>query len=304
MIAPQRPGDRAMRHGRDDEDPPPRRRGREVPRWATALLLAMVAVLLVGLAIVAARVGPLRAHPPTSPPDRPAPPPEITMTRPTMPTVATEPGQGPDGSWLWWVGGILAGLVVLFLVLALLRALRRLQYRMTRPPAAAAAPPSGSLSIGWATPEPETDATDARTFDPERAADDIIASWTVLERAAAQLGHGRRPANTPTEFLAALTARLGSVDMPAGDGSAGDGAGDAASAADDRAGAAAGAAEVLLHLYHRARFDVRALDPSAAQQARAAVRALVDAWRLRPSAERQEQTAGPPGADRTPGRHR
>lgn len=281
-----------------------------MPRWATALLLAMVAVLLVGMAIVAARVGPLRAHPPTSPPARPAPPPEITMSRPTMPTVATEQGQGPNGSWLWWVGGILAGLVVLFLVLALVRALRRLQYRMTRPPAAATAPPSGSLSIGWATPEPEIDATDERTFDPERAADDIIASWTVLERAAAQLGHGRRPASTPTEFLAALTARFGSVDMPAATDSAGSGRAATDSAGTDSAGTGsagtgrAGAAEVLLHLYHRARFDVRALDPSAARQARAAVRAMVDAWRVHPSAAQQEQTAGPPGTDRTPGRHR
>ncbi len=77
-------------------------------------------------------------------------------------------------------------------------------------------------------------------FDARAAADHVIACWQWVEAGARSAGLPRGPEQTPTEFL-------------------------------DRLGAAASvprsAADELLWLYHRARFDIGQLDPSSADRA-------------------------------------
>ncbi len=75
--------------------------------------------------------------------------------------------------------------------------------------------------------------------------DAVIACWLRLEEGAAAAGTARRPAQTPTEFTAAVLAGA-------------TGPGDAEVAVRD-----------LLHLYHRARFGSRPLEEGAAERAAA-----------------------------------
>jgi hypothetical protein len=90
-------------------------------------------------------------------------------------------------------------------------------------------------------------------FSARAAADAVIACWLWVEDGAAGVGLPRRSSQTPTEFLDMLRA---AVPLPP-------------------------SADGLLALYHRARFDLAALDPGsapaardAAQQIRAALAAL------------------------------
>jgi hypothetical protein len=80
-----------------------------------------------------------------------------------------------------------------------------------------------------------------------RTRDAVVACWLDLERAAAASGSPRDPAQTPTEFTAALLARH---------------------AADPRAG------DELLRLYHRARFGSAPLPGDAAGRAADALRRI------------------------------
>ena len=251
--------------------PDPQRR---VPAWAAALLLAVTATALVLVALLAGRAGPLVAHPPTVQVTMP-PPPTGTMSVTQQPSaMPTMQRSQPSGAWLWWVAAVLGGLIVLLVLLWLIRALRR-PGRIAAPLVAAATAPMAPASLDWLGEDAAVDLTDGRTFDPHRAADDIIASWTALESAAAHGGHLRQPASTPTEFLHALTDRLGDPALAGADAerAAGDGLLGA-----PPAGGAWTAAVVLLRLYHRARFDTTALAPGAATAARAAVRTLLQAW--------------------------
>lgn len=89
-----------------------------------------------------------------------------------------------------------------------------------------------------------------RSFDPRQAADYVIACWDQVEQRALGRGVGRRPEQTPTEFIEALKSTY---------------------PVDDRA-----AAE-LLALYQRARFDHVALRPDTALRAAAAAADLLAA---------------------------
>lgn len=242
---------------------PPRR---PVPAATAVLTVAVVAVVATVVVLIAGLAGPLVAHPPTVAPE---PPP--ALAGPTLPPVSTStppPRQQepPSVDWLWWALAVLGGLIVLALVAWLIRALRR----PARPaPGAVGTAPGPRLDavIGALAEQPTVDLGDERTFDARRAADDIIASWSAVERAAAIIGRPRPGASTPTEFLASLTAECG----------------------DPRLDSGRSAAEVLLTLYHHARFDTAVLAPGSATDARTAARTLLGAV--------QPRTPGP-GAHR------
>jgi len=276
---------------RDGPDP-----SRRVPVWAAALALAAVGLAALMVVLLAGRAGPLVAHPPQV---------ELpTLSMPTISMPSHPPAQTgakqqelsePSGTWLWWVAAALGALIVLAAVLWIIRMLRQ-PARIVAPPvsdAGTAAAPTVLASLG---DDDEIDIGDDRTFDPLRAADDIIACWTVLERGAAEIGCPRRAASTPTEFLDAVTARLGDAEL--------DGA--AQTAARSLLGAAPTtpdwtAATALLRLYHRARFDTAALAPGGVALARRSARALLEGWHVR-----RHLAADVPEADDAPrsGRHR
>lgn len=271
---------------------------RRVPFRIAALLAAITAAVLLALALLADRAGPLEAHPPTV---SVRPPPPVTMqTLPTPTALSSAPPQQEvevDGSWLWIVLAVIGGLLLILAVVLLIRALRR-PGRIAAPPLAAGSAALAPAVLGWLDEDEHADDTDARSFDPRRAADEIIAAWAALESAAAAAGHRRRPASTPTEFLESL------IDWFPGPGSRGDRGGDGmpGRSADGGGGMAglspAEASATLLRLYHRARFDTSALAPGAAVRARAAARTL-GALLLRsagPTAAPGRETSQPAGA--------
>jgi hypothetical protein len=292
------------------------------------LLGAITAVTLVVLALLADRAGPLEAHPPTV---SVRPPPPMTMPTPppiTAPSSVAPPQKvNPEGSWLWIALAVIGGLLLVLAVVLLIRALRR-PGRIAAPPLAAGSAALTPAVLGWLEEDQQPDGTEERTFDPRRAADEIIAAWEALESAAEASGHRRRPASTPTEFLESLTdwyheaggsprgtdrpprvAADGGDGAPGRAGYGGDGLPDRAEYGGDGAQRGPGTAEpparggalstadasaVLLRLYHRARFDTAALAPESAARARAAARVL--GARLRPPDEaRPIGPDGPPG---------
>jgi hypothetical protein len=211
---------------------------------ARAGLIVAAGVLLAGAALWAGSLGPWigRPHTASAPADLPsiAPP---TFTPPPVRNVdpaAAAPGAGSFDPTvvLLVLGGIL--LVAVVLIAASM-------VRNRTAPAASrkrAVEPADDVRPTPVAPDP------ARAFDPREAADYVIACWDQLERQAAARGTGRRPEQTPTEFIQALRS-FGPVDERA-------------------------AAE-LLSLYQRARFDHVRLLPDTAIRARAGADALLAA---------------------------
>ena len=236
------------------------RPARRVPPWAAALLLGLTAAALVGLVLLAGRAGPLVAHPPTR---TPVTPPAVTPTpisRPPRPSFPPAPTQDSSpGSELGLILAALGVFVVILLLIWLVRVLRRPRPIHGGPTRPAAPAPVLPVALGGPADEPEAGAgaTDERTFDPRRAAEEIITVWVDLEAEAGAHGAGRRSASTPTEFLSALTDRFGDAELSA-----------------TGSGNSIAASTVLLRVYQRARFDIDALSPRAARQARLAARAL------------------------------
>lgn len=227
--------------------------GRRVPVGAV-LAYAVTALTLVLAALLAARVGPLVATPrpvepsPAHPVDLP-PPQHLPDAAP-----AAAPSEMLDLTWVWWVAAVLGVLILIAIVRWLLTGLLR--------PARIAAVRTGQsptvitpAEVGLAAGTAEVDLLDGRTFDATRAADDIIASWSAVERAAELLGATRRRSSTPTEFLNEACETWG--DPPT---------------------AGPAARSTLLQCYHRARFDTALLAPGAATRARAAARELIIGW--------------------------
>lgn len=230
---------------------PRRTRPGAVPAAVAGLLLAGTAAVLIAVALVAGRVGPWVATPPIGPAPTIRPPTVVVSA--SLPQV-TDTGQRsePDAAspvWLIAVGIVIAAIVLLLLVIWVVKALRR-------PGGPTAGSPTvntvkSGIALSPATePERPADDTDARTFDPRVSANAIIAIWASLEATAAAAGCPRRPASTPTEFLAALEERF---PPPPGEDES------------DR---------TLLRLYHRARFDTGALAPGAAVDAADAADAI------------------------------
>lgn len=251
---------------------PPRRR--RVPPAMVALVIAATALLFAALAIVAGRAGPLVAHPP----DTSGPPGPITgafVSREPFSEPPAWPSAAWSAAWLWWIGVTLLALIGVALVWWLVQALRGRSPRPATTPVLSAAPQAIDAMLGSLAEPAEADLGDARTFVAARAADDIIASWEIVERAAAARGLPRRATTTPTEFLQELVAVIGDAATPPG----------------------SPACAVLLGLYHRARFDVVALTPGAATRARSAAAVLVERLsRHRPAGEHSRAPA--PGGHR------
>ncbi len=197
-------------------------------------LLVVSTGALIGIALLAARSGPWVGrdqNPSMSPP-------QLTLrTVPTVPRVTVTPDVRPQAPssptnftpWLIGLAVLLGAALLLMLVLWW-----RQRDRRVGPPDEGE-PAEGPPMLS----EPEEGSAEM-PFDARVAADQIITSWQEVEGTAEWAGRRRRPQQTPTEFLEAAVAGL-PVE--------------------------AAAQATLLHLYHQARFDVRALGPESARAA-------------------------------------
>lgn len=223
-------------HGRD----------RSTAVWTAAAVFAVAAVV----AIFAAGVGPITVIEPgwlsgtdsVSPDDAAAPRPIPTVTM-TMPGPTERPSDTGNVGFPWE-----AALIVLLIAAAVLVVvvLRRLPASVWR---------RGRRSVIGGSVEQWPDATEELRAGARTAADmlsgpgtsearTVVEAWLALESAAAASGAARDPAQTPSEFTAALLRRHH---------------------------ADAAATSTLLGLYHRARFsahpDIGAGDVAAARSA-------------------------------------
>ncbi|MEO7125191.1 MAG: hypothetical protein ABI034_03530 [Nakamurella sp.] len=239
-----------------------------------AMAVGATALVCAAVAIVAGLVGPLVAHPrPAAGALLPAGAAKAPPEKLLIPPAQWPPG--PGVGWLWWIGLALSIVIVVAIVWWLVQALRR----PSRPTPMAAPGASAQLigaMLGDLSEPAIADLGDARSFQAARAADDIIASWEVVEKAAAAFGFPRPAAATPTEFMRYLVTDAGDAGINSEWLAHIDDAVRAELLPTDRTVASA----VLLKLYHRARFDTVALAPGAATVARAAARGLVESWGL------------------------
>jgi len=222
----------------DAAPPPPTAQPQHGARPFLPLGVALVALLVVAGSALSA---PWRADP-RSPAPLPAPEPPLPEA-PEQLTDLTAPGEVvPDErSFPLLLVLTVVGLLVLLLLLRVF--LNRLS--LARGSAVDRYEPSAGAVTAVAGPPPEPDLPALRrgvaaarqvlrgAADP---GDAVIAAWLELEKAAASSGIDRAPAQTPTEFTAAVLA---------------------ATRADP------GATRTLLGLYHRARFDPHAALTSA-----------------------------------------
>lgn len=221
-------------------------------RWPAPSPLVRVGVLvasgllLAGIALWAGSVGPWIGRPRSDSP-REAPtfaPPTIhpPPVRPVDPPPAASTGSSFDPTIVLLVlGGIL---LVGLMVIAVILIRNRVPAAPRRTPVV---PPSDEVRPAPVAPD------QARPFDTRRAADYVIARWDHVEQVARGRGSGRRPEQTPTEFMDALKATYPLDD---------------------------GAAAELLTLYQRARFDHVMLRPDTAARAGAAAEHLLGALLL------------------------
>ena len=219
------------------------------PPLARVGLLVLAGVLLTGVALWAGSVGPWVGRPvSTESPELPTITPP-TFTVPTLPTYTPPPVDTGGSTFnLGIVLWVLAALLVVALLLMLAAYLRGRGEAGTSSKRRRTVEPDGPIP---ALPQPDPD----RPFDTREAADYVIACWDQVEQRAAARSAGRRPEQTPTEFMEALLAGY-PVDNSA-------------------------AAE-LLGLYQRARFDHVRLLPDTAVRARtcadAVLVALAPVW--------------------------
>lgn len=263
MSAPYRP--------RTIEPPAPKR---PLPTPLLVMIVAGVAVALVFAALLANLVGPLEAHPlPPRGSRQPAPSPRVPPD-PAFSLLSKIPGGGSLATWLRWFGLVVTILLVAVALILALRIMLRRRARNNRTEMVAPLERPGRLSVSHLSGDSEADLTDPRSFQARAAADDIIASWSAVEKAVAQWGYTRKAWTTPTEFLAELTAEFGNPVMTfAADSSVG-----TPVLTELREVNLTTGAQVLLHFYHRARFDTARLAPGAATAARTAARLVLQTW--------------------------
>jgi len=222
---------------------------------ARAAIFAGAAVMLIGVALIAGGIGPWTSRPLTNraPDTRPITNPSIAAPTRTRASAATEVDAPPA---LKWGLQLLLVVVIAFMLTLLVRWLYRKVTELTSArDESVAADQELPPMVGLTPPPGIRHRESGRDFDPRAAADAIISCWLWVESAAAATGSVRRKADTPTEFLHQFVSRHGSaID---------------ASGARTRA-----AADVLLPLYQRARFDRVALTEDAAVRARAAAETL------------------------------
>ncbi|UFU03965.1 DUF4129 domain-containing protein [Ruania suaedae] len=249
----------------------------ERPVSASTRIVA-VGVLLVAAVMAASVAGSWEVTPRFDPgpaesasPPSPLPTADLPTTTASEPPVPAEGGTTlPDLGWLLWVGGGVLALVVLALLVRAVLWLRR--------PTPEGPDPAATLAgTGPAEAEPDIPvlhrgaraaALHLERIGPPR--DAIVAAWLTLEEAAQASGVRRRPAQTPTEFTAAVLTRTGTD---------------------------ADGVTRLLRLYHGARFSTR--EPGAAEVA-AAIEALEAITRSWPS--EAADPAGPEQAQDRSGR--
>lgn len=225
-----------------------------LPTPLRAAVLGLAVVAVVGLALVAGRIGRWTSRPTTgSAMPTLAPPTRTTATAPATMATAAEPPSEDTIDWLFRAFVVAA--VVLLVVVVLLWLVRTVrEWARDRPSIDTVADLAPEVVPSPAPPTiPE--AAVGRQFDPRAAADAIISCWLWVEKAAAAQGVPREYQDTPTEFLQRY------LSQPAARHGADEG---------DRHQAAA----TLLPLYQRARFDQAALTETAALQARDAALAL------------------------------
>lgn len=249
-----------------------------------ATIFAVAALVLLGLALIAGGVGPWTdrdisaspSKPRTRPPDTASAP---TVTRPTQIDTQHVPSAVNWGLRLLVIG-VLVGLIVL-VAIWLVRKIKELAEDRGERVGGDGLP----MQVGMEAPPRISERASGRDFDPRAAADAIISCWLWVESAAAAQGFARRQQDTPTEFLQRFVRR------------GRDDADDRAPAADLDSGPDSGnegteaAAEVLLPLYQRARFDHVALTEDAALTARSAAETLCAGGR---GAAARVARAGPP----------
>lgn len=213
-------------------------------------IFAAATVLLVGVALAAGGLGPWVARPISGPVN---PPPRITLTPPSRPTAsqpAREAPESPGSDAVGWGIRIVVVAILAILTIVIVRWI----YSRFRDFAGRGDPGTGvpmmSDLAGVQQPPPVLEQEAGRNFDPRQAADAIISCWLWVERAAAANGSAKRTHDTPTEFLDRFVLEA------------------------DGGAQARAAAETLLPLYQRARFDHVALTADAATEARAAAAVL------------------------------
>jgi hypothetical protein len=213
---------------------------------AAAAAVLMLAVLTAGAAGPAPRDPPPQVAVDTAPLPAGSPTPSVRTTPPGQEQAGRFTVEVPVGE-LTVVG---LGVVLALAAVLLVRLLRsRADDGPVRP--VPAAPPSGPAA-GPLDPGPLRGAVEDAVLGLARAGptssqDAVIACWLRLEEGAAAAGAARAPAQTPTEFTAAVLA-------------AATGPGDAGVAVRE-----------LLGLYHQARFGSRPLDDGAGMRASAAL---------------------------------
>lgn len=184
-----------------------------------------------------------------------SPPPQAEAT--ATPTPVEEPPAQPRGNLLLY---LLVGAGVLVLGLLLAVVVRRL-LEAWRPDDARTPPDelgTGDTGAAWSEEAPvdlpalqdavaRAHAHLAGVTDPDDA---VVAAWVALEDEAARQGTGREPAQTATEFTAALLARTAAPED---------------------------AVATLRRLYHRARFTTHRTAPADVAGAREALTRIAGA---------------------------
>ncbi|MDQ6657788.1 MAG: hypothetical protein M3Z00_06145 [Actinomycetota bacterium] len=262
----------------------PRPTTRERPGLGTgprAAIFAVTALALLGLALLAGGVGPWTDRDiSVSPPKLQTLPPG-TATRPTVTRVTQIDTQRVPAALSWGLRLLVLGIIVGVVVLVSVWLVRKFK-ELADDRGARVGGVTVPMQVGMQAPARLSERASGRDFDPRAAADAIISCWLWVESAAAAQGFARRQQDTPTEFLHRFVrgvsedaARAGTSQSPgAGQDSSLDSAGESG-----RTSPAARAAEVLLPLYQRARFDRVALTEDAALTARSAAWILCSAGR-------------------------
>lgn len=166
--------------------------------------------------------------------------PTLAPVKPVDPPAATPAGGSFNNST---VVLLIVGAILLLAVLVIAAYLIRHRVRLASGEKSAA-PPDDEVQAAPVVADPN------RSFDPKPAAEYVISCWHQVEQRALGCGAGRRPEQTPTEFIQALKSIYPLEER---------------------------AAVELLALYQRARFDHVRLLPDTAVRARASADKLLSA---------------------------
>lgn len=178
-------------------------------------------------------------------------------------------------AWVWLLVAAVVAIVVFLLLRRAWDARRRIGERQRLQPEPGS---ESGVQLDEEPPPPVPEPSAGRQFDARAAADAIVSCWVWVEEWAAARGSPRMSFETPTEFLDRVVGSVldgpsepARVSGPATAPDPGSAAAQEDRVPDGRAQHTTRrrtAAQVLLPLYQRARFDVEALDPASAVRAR------------------------------------